>query len=48
MGTFAFCINSLAVSFNPIDRMAEGDGPTQIRPASSTACAKSGSSDKNP
>lgn len=37
-----------AVTLSPNTRIASGDGPTHTRPASSTACAKSAFSDKNP
>jgi len=37
-----------AVTLSPRSRMACGDGPIQVSPASRTACAKSAFSERNP
>ena len=47
-GTPAAAISFLAATFEPICSIDSGDGPTQIRPASITARAKSAFSERNP
>ena len=47
-GTPASSAMRLASSFGPMERIAAGGGPTQIRPAFWTASAKSAFSDRKP
>ena len=47
-GAPARCAMWRADTLSPRDRMAEGGGPIQMRPASMTACAKSAFSDRKP
>ena len=48
MGTPAFSIISRASVLSPIDRMASGGGPMNVRPASAQASAKLAFSDRKP
>ena len=47
-GTPAACISCREPVLLPIDVMAEGGGPTQVRPASITAWANPAFSDRKP
>ncbi len=47
-GTPAVAASRLASALDPIAAMASGGGPTQTRPASSTARANAASSDRKP
>ena len=47
-GTPTSLTTRLAASLSPMPRIAAGEGPTQVRPASITACAKRAFSDKKP
>ena len=47
-GTPAAAISCLASILEPIAAIASGGGPIQVRPASSTARAKSAFSERNP
>jgi hypothetical protein len=48
VGTPASRIRSFDPIFDPMASMADAGGPTQVRPAPTTALAKSPDSDRNP
>ena len=47
-GTPAARISSLARTFEPMASIESGEGPTQVRPASTTARANAAFSDRKP